>query len=433
MAIDINGLRQKRAEKIDLMEKILGKATEEGRDMSEVEATAYDELKVEAEGLAGQIKRADEVAKLKADLARPVTPAAETPAHVAAEQKAKVEPRAKDPNDKGIGFARMVRALVAAKGSPFVAAQIAEKQFGDSYIAKALAAGDAQAGGFLVPQEYSAEIIELLRPMTVLRQAGALVMPMRGSVDIPRLASGTSAGYIGENSNITKTEPTFGNIKATERKLAAVVPVSNDLIRLSNPKADALVRDDLVASMAVTEDSYFLRGVGGGNSPKGIRYWANSSNIAGSAGTSAANIETDLKNLMQALMGNNVRMIKPVWIMSPRTKNALWILRDSNGNLVFPEIRDGKLWGYPVYATNQVPTTLGGGSDSELYLVDMADVVIAENEQIMIDVSDVAAYHDGSNVIAAFSQDQTVIRAIARHDLVVRHDYSVAVRTGVGY
>lgn len=432
MAIDINGLRQTRAVKVDGMETLLAKAQQEQRELTEVETLTFDELKAEAENLEKTIGRAEEVQKLKASLAKAVEmPSDDAPAQVA--KKTKAEPAAKSDEDKGLGFARIVRALVAAKGSPYVAAQIAENKFGDKDVAKALAAGDASAGGFIVPDKYSSEIIELLRPMSVVRRSGALVMPMEGSVDIPRLTAGTTATYIGENQNITKTEPTFGNLKATERKLAAIVPISNDLIRLSNPKADALVRDDLVASMAVTEDAYFLRGAGGGNSPKGIRYWALAGNVAGSAGTSATNIETDLKNLIQALESNNVRMIRPVWIMSPRTKNALWVLRDANGNLVFPEIRDGKLWGYPVQTTNQVPTNLGGGTDSELYFADMADVVIAENAQIMIDVSDTAAYHDGSNVVAAFSQDQTVIRAIARHDLVVRHDASVAVRTGVAY
>ena len=432
MAIDINGLRQTRAVKADGMETLLAKAQQEQRELTEVETLTFDELKAEAENLEKTIGRAEEVQKLKASLAKAVEmPSDDAPAQVA--KKTKAEPAAKSDEDKGLGFARIVRALVAAKGSPYVAAQIAENKFGDKDVAKALAAGDASAGGFIVPDKYSSEIIELLRPMSVVRRSGALVMPMEGSVDIPRLTAGTTATYIGENQNITKTEPTFGNLKATERKLAAIVPISNDLIRLSNPKADALVRDDLVASMAVTEDAYFLRGAGGGNSPKGIRYWALAGNVAGSAGTSATNIETDLKNLIQALESNNVRMIRPVWIMSPRTKNALWVLRDANGNLVFPEIRDGKLWGYPVQTTNQVPTNLGGGTDSELYFADMADVVIAENAQIMIDVSDTAAYHDGSNVVAAFSQDQTVIRAIARHDLVVRHDASVAVRTGVAY
>lgn len=431
MAIDINGLRQNRAVKVDGMETLLAKAQLEQRDLTEVESTAFDELKAEAENLEGTIKRAEDVQKLKASLAKPIDLPTDDSA---AQPSRKAEPTARNDAEKGLGFARIVRALVAAKGSPYVAAQIAENKFGDKDVAKALAAGDASAGGFIVPDKYSSEIIELLRPMSVIRRSGALVMPMEGSVDIPRLTAGTTATYIGENRDITKTEPTFGNLKATERKLAAIVPISNDLIRLSNPKADALVRDDLVASMAVTEDTYFLRGAGGGNSPKGIRHWASSGNVAGSAGTSATNIETDLKNLIQALESNNVRMIRPVWIMSPRTKNALWVLRDANGNLVFPEIRDGKLWGYPVQTTNQVPTNLGGGgAESELYFADMADVVIAENAQIMIDVSDTAAYHDGSNVVAAFSQDQTVIRAIARHDLVVRHDASVAVRTAVAY
>lgn len=439
-AIDLAALRQKRAQHVDAMESLVAKATNDNRDMSEAEATAYDEFKGEVAGLDSQIKRAEEVQKLKAELLTPPPANRDNPtgtpgAPAVRRSTSGGERRASnddDPEQKGLGFARIVRCLVAGKGNPFHAAEFAQRHFGDAEVAKALTAGDGSAGGFLVPANYSAEIIELLRARAVLRRAGAKVIPMSGSVDIPRMTGGTQAGYVGENQNATKTEPTFGNLKAVERKLAAIVPISNDLIRLSSPKADQLVRDDLIASMAVTEDSYFLRGAGTGNAPKGIRNWANSANVTGSAGTSAANIETDLKNLIQALEGNNVMMIQPVWIMSPRSKNALWVLRD-NGNLVFPEIRDGKLWGYPVHVTNQVPTSLGGGSESEIYFADMSDVVIAENETIAIDVSDTAAYHDGSAVVAAFSQDQTVIRAIARHDLVVRHDYSVAVKTGVAY
>jgi heptaprenylglyceryl phosphate synthase len=58
-------------------------------------------------------------------------------------------------------------------------------------------------------------------------------------------------------------------------------------------------------------------------------------------------------------------------------------------------------------------------------------VVIGDALNLQIDVSQEAAYHDGSNVVAAFSLDQTVIRAIIETDMVMRHDAAVTVLSGV--
>jgi HK97 family phage major capsid protein len=107
----------------------------------------------------------------------------------------------------------------------------------------------------------------------------------------------------------------------------------------------------------------------------------------------------------------------------------LMTVRDANGNFAFrEELLSGKLWNFPYGTTTQIPVNLGGGADeSEVYLVDMADVVIGDATSIIIDASTEAAYHDGANVVAAFSQDQTVVRAIVQHDIGMRHDASVAV------
>ena len=258
------------------------------------------------------------------------------------------------------------------------------------------------------------------------------MLPLNGSTLLPRLVSGTSAGYVGENTNIPKSEPTFGQLRLTERKLAVLVPISNDLIRTSSPRADTLVRDDIVQGMSVTEDANFIRGLGTGNGPKGLRYWAHAGNVLDTTGATSAQIESDLARMVGALEGNNVMMVNPVWLMSSRSKNALYVRRDDAGALTFPEVREGRLWGHPIFTTNSIPTNLGGGgNESELYLADMADVVLADANAIAIDVSDTAAYHDGATLVSAYSQDQTVIRAIARHDLAVRHDRSVAVLTGI--
>jgi HK97 family phage major capsid protein len=422
---DILVLRKKRGEVVDRMEGILAVAGDV--DLSADEQKSFDDAKAEVEALDARIKRSEEFEAMKA---KNLVPAIEEKATVV------IHAEAKAPKAKGTDFARIVRCLAASKGNVRDAAYVAEQTFGTdgADIAKALGAATGSAGGFLVPESYSSEIIELLRNQAIVRRAGAMTMPLvNGNLSVPKLTAGSTASYIGENTNISSSQPTMGQIRMTARTLAALVPISNQLIRFSSPQADSVVRDDLVSGLAVTEDAAFLRDQGLSAAPKGIRYWANSGNVFASAGTTAANIETDFKGAINKLESNNVRMIRPVWFMSPRTKNALWVLRDVSGALIFPELRDGNLWGYPVLVSNNIPTNLGSGSDSEIYFVDMADAVIAEDQSIVIDVSDTAAYHDGSNVIAAFSQDQTVIRAIMRHDFAMRHDYSAAIVTGVGY
>lgn len=340
--------------------------------------------------------------------------------------------------EKGLMFGRIVRALAAGKGDAEKGLAFVKANWKDAAIIgqmeKALAAGIGPAGGFIVPVEYSTEIIEYLRAQAIVRRMKPTVMPMpTGTITIPKLAGGAAAGYVGENQNISNTQQTFGSLTLTYKKLAALTPVSNDLIRFATPSADTIVRDDLVAAMAVREDLAFLRGDGTANTPRGIRNWIPSGNILTMTGSvTLATVTYDLGRLILALKNNNIPMIRPGWMFAPRVEMYLMTLQTSTGNYAFrDEMLQGKLWGLPYATSTQIPTNLGGGTESEVYMVDFRDVVLGESEQIILDVSQEAAYYDGSQVIAAFSQDQTVIRAMSMHDLGMRHDASAAVLTGV--
>ena len=349
-----------------------------------------------------------------------------------AENLRKEVTRVEEKRDKGLQVARMVRALAATKGDPERAAVYAKKNFDDDEIVKALEVSTPQAGGYIVPEQYSAEIIELLRPQTVVRRMGAVTVPMpTGTLNIPTLAGGGSASYIGENTDIPKTQPSFGTVQLTWKKLAAIVPISNDLLRFSSPAADMIVRDDLVAAMAQREDAAFIRDDGENNTPKGLRFWAPSVNaIPANATASLDTVTTDLGKLVLALKQANVRFIRPGWLMSPRTEMYLLTLRDGNGNYAFrPEMLAGRLFGYPYAVTTQIPENLEG-NETEVYLVDFADAIIGESTQLIIDASTEASYID-DGLKSAFSLDQTVIRVIAEHDFAMRHAASVAVLTGV--
>lgn len=428
-------LRQKRAELVAELEALAAPKDDAGNDVdfTEDHQKAFDAKDAEINGVDAEIEREARLEKARAAAARPLPSTDPAPAMTPAEPAA--------PRVKGGAFANIVQALGACKGIPQLAASYAEGQnWADKDgIAKALGSSTAAGGGFIVPDQYSSDIIELLRNETVIMRAGPKFMPLSGTSNVAKLTAGANGGYIGENTNIGKEQQTFGQLRMTAKKLASLVPVSNDLIRNSSPSVTSLIRDDMVSGLSVTADAAFIRDLGTGAAPKGIRYWAASGNVTATNGTTAANIESDLSDAMGALQDNNSPMVRPVWLMAPRSHRHLYKLRDTNGNLVYPELRqtdggapNGRLYGYPVFLTNNIPTNLGGSSnETEIYFVDMAQVVIGEETGIELMVSDTAAYHDGSSVVAAFSQDQTVIRAIMRHDLVVRHDVSVAVKTGV--
>lgn len=314
--------------------------------------------------------------------------------------------------------------------------KIAKERWGENDPAtkifeKALSAGTESEGAALLSEEVSADVIELLRPASAVRKQNPVMAPMdNGVLRLPKLTGGASAGYIAENADAPKTQQAFGSVRATAHKLAALVPISNDLLRRKGPGVETMARDDIVAAIAQKSDITFIRSDGSNGEPKGLKSWAPAANVIDANATiNAQNVVHDLGQLIQVLADGNVRFLRPGWLMSHRTWLYLLTLLDNNNNFIFrEEVKAGTLFGYPIARTSQIPNNLGGGSnESEIYLVDFADVVIAEATTILLDASSEAAYNDGSAVVAAFSMDQTVIRAIVEHDLVMRHDESIAM------
>lgn len=350
---------------------------------------------------------------------------------------------------RGLALARVARSILAARrdGQGPEQALNLLKQWGNrdlaeewgDFRAKAMTAGDATAGGFIVPVQYVQDFVAFLRARTVVRKLGAPTIPLpTGTAKMGKATAGSTANYVGESTNAPKTQLATGQLTLSFKKLMALVPVSNDLLRYSSPGADMIVRNDLVAAMSVKEDAAFIRGDGNDGSPRGMRYWAPGANVIAANGTaSIQNTASDLGKLMQQLMNANIPMINPVWIMSPRTRNFLMTLITTVGNFIYKdEMAGGTLWGYPFGVTTGVPDNLntsgaGNNNEGEIYFVDIGQSLIGEAETLTIDASREAAYNDGSTVQSAWSRDETTIRAIAEHDFVMRYDAAVAVLTQV--
>jgi len=332
----------------------------------------------------------------------------------------------------GIAAARMVRAYAMAGGNVEKAAWLSKRLWDDdvgSVVTRAFSVGDFAGGGFLLPADMARELIDLFRPLNVVRAAGARTVPMpNGSLTWPRLSQDAAAQYVGELTAIPTSEPKGGQIILTAKKLAGLALISNDLLRTdAGPDADRTVRDSLVEALANREDRAFLRDDGTNYKPKGIRYWSNNVISVG------ATEEDTIVAALNALAEDNVPLRNLAWFMASRTYFALTKVRTTNGERVFPELDRNMLRGFPVFVSNNIPTNLGGGgNESEIYLVYMPDAVIAEMGGMEIAVDSSASIDTGGGTtVNLFQSDATAVRAIMRHDFALLHDESAAVVTGV--
>jgi len=341
---------------------------------------------------------------------------------------------------KGIRASRVLKATLAARlgGSNDVEGKL--KAWGYHEEASVFAKEKAMTqnvfaeGGALVPAEYSAELIELLRNKTAVRQLGARVLPMGASLEMPSQDQAGTAYYVGEGIAITLSEQKVGSMKLSEKKLAGLVVVSNDLIRNAVFSAEEFVRDDLVQVLALKEDYTALFGTGGEYSPRGLVSLIDASHqyaatAAAPTAPTLAEVKKELAKAKRKLKTANIPMVRLGWVISPRTEELLYSITDGNGNSVFQAALDsGTLHGAPVIVTNQIPENPGGTSaESRIISGDWSQFLIGESMQPQIEVFPNAAYDSAGTVKSGISQDQSVVRALAKHDFNTRYNKAFVI------
>lgn len=397
---------------------------------------AFAKHEADIKNLDAQIARKLKAQALARDGAQPVGATRSIPAAPETDEYVK---------DKSLVVGGIVRLAAMSKGNIDSAANLAPRAYGERHPVadamgkmKALSTGIGSAGGFVVPPDFATSVIALLYPLTVIRKAGARVIPMpNGTMTLPKLTGGARAQWVGETRAPGESGPQFGQVVATAKKLMALVPVSNDMMRYANPGFDAKVRDDLVMQLALAEDEAGIRSMGTQFTPRGLRSFVLPTHkIISTADFTIVTVSQELGGLQTKIEESNIPGLKPCFIMRPRTKNYLMNLMNSQGVYVFrDEMSAGKLLGWPFFTTTQVPDnlTVGGNSDcSEVYAADMNEFVIYESRQIELAISTEGSFTDANGQQQnSFSQDMSLIRALTAVDFQMDHDEGVAVLEGV--
>jgi HK97 family phage major capsid protein len=459
----IHELQADRAKAFEAYEAVATK-----KDFAAVDQPEYDRVKAEVVRIDGEITRAKEAQELAAKSAQPVAGQDSTRATVPAAPETD-----RYVKEKSLLLGGVAKMIGVGGGNLYGARQASVDLYGENHpVTKALITSSGSAGGFIVPPDVMNEVIPLLRALAVVRAAGPRNLPMpRGTMTLPGQAAAATASYGSEVKAISQTQQKLNQIVASFKKLTALVPVSNDMMRYADPAVDAFVRDDLVKVIALREDLAFILGDGTQDTPRGylsfanawvlagggtVGAWSTSANstlavngtdpanstggnfISSTANYTLATAAQELGGAVNRLDQANVPDNKRVWFMNPRSYNYLFNVQNSLGVYVYrDELIRGTLLGYPFKKTTQIGTNYwdAAGSNKDLsfiFLVEMTEDIILDSMQLELAVSREGSYVDSTGAtVSAFQNDQTIIRAVAEHDHQLRHDAAVAVIQGV--
>lgn len=308
--------------------------------------------------------------------------------------------------------------------------------------AKAMTEGTDSSGGFLVPPDISDELIRLRDAGGVLRN---LIPSQQITVDELRIAAvdnGLAVAWTAELAEKIQSQFTFSELSANVFTAAGLSVASNQLLADNKFNVDQMIFADFAKRFVSLEETAFLNGSGTGQ-PLGIRKTAGVTSIPlkGTKATDLIDAITDAVTTIYTEYFGGPNAI----VMHPRTWGFLVKAREEgtpNGYVVGAPstiygrnpgdnlpgytgapLPRGELLGLPVYTSPNVPTNLGEGEESCVFVGNWSEALILDREGITTATSE----H------VFFTSNQTVFRSEERVGFsAARYPKAFAVVEGSG-
>lgn len=308
--------------------------------------------------------------------------------------------------------------LASTKGD-----QKAVERLNESMEGKAMTVGTSSAGGYLVPDQYSQEVLQLRFQAAVLEPLFSRIQVTSDTLRIASVTGGLTAGWVAELAEKPAADLTFGEISTGVFTVAGLAVASNQLLSYAGSQIDRLVNAELARRINRVIEIAIINGSGTGQ-PKGI---------LGTTGVgTTALTSTDVDDLLDAV-SDAITAIYTDFIdapnaivMHPRTWGRIAKARDTNGAYLIGsataprqdrtavaglpgfgggQVPRGELFGLPVYTTANVPTNLGSGTNESRVIVGKFDEgLVLDRGGITVDKSE-HVYFTSNQTIFRGEQD----------------------------
>lgn len=408
----IADLRETRAAKIAEMRALADAADNDNRDLSDNERTRFDTLKNDVSQIESRIARAEHltelerhteaqavtghggVAELEArySIGRAVAEFLDTGRLTGVEGEYAREHRTGRQN----GFAAPVSAFL-----------------GDERRYVGTQTPAVGPGGNLVPTQLG-PLIDRPRPVLQVQRLGATTLSgLRANLDLPRLKSSGSVGWVGEHAEGPQVDPTFDKVSMTPHTVTGNYELSRRML-IQAPQIEQVLRTDIGYLLAQALDLAAVYGQGG-NSPTGITTTAGVRKIAFGAGREVS----DWINLSAKLIGaiDSANIVGGTgFLSSPQVRaEALKLLSADGVPLGVPVIFHGER----VEWSGQVPASRGSSTNlSDIIFGSWSDLIIGYWSSVDIVLN---PYAD-----SVAKKGGAYLHAFLDADVAIRHSESFA-------
>jgi HK97 family phage major capsid protein len=317
-----DGLKQRRGDLLDRLEKLAKGAEREERLFTADEQAEWEKLQREVADLDTKLKgQLEAEALLRGDATgQSITPGGGPRltlddgtvirALSKADKLTDTLPRRTGLGDEPASLARALRGIVLGDWSK---ANRVERAMGEGVLA---------GGGYAVPSELSALWLDNARAASVCMQAGAVTIPMNtATMRIVRVDGDPTVYFRQEHQPITESDLVFAGVDLKARTAGILCRVSVELLE-DSPIANQAIETAMSASMGLAFDRAMLAGDGNqvapADNPTGLLYAAGVNEIP-AVGAPAYNDFIDA--YVTVLNANGA---PNAWVLGPTAAGTLW-------------------------------------------------------------------------------------------------------------
>jgi HK97 family phage major capsid protein len=250
----------------------------------------------------------------------------------------------------------------------------------------------ATAGGYMVPDEFRATILEIAMEGAIVRPRATVIPMGTDSIKMPawnqdshatNFYGGVLGYWVGEGNGITDSSAAVKEVALTVNALCGLNYQSLRLLKASPMGVAGLLEKGFGNVIRFMEDQSFIDGAGT-TQPVGII--GCDCEVAISRAGAGAIAAADIVGMYAAFMGN---LSNAVWIANKTTFPQLYALKDGGNNqLWIPSLVPGvpgTLLGIPIIFSEKASAL---GTKGDLILADFGYYLIGDLGELAIDYSD---------------------------------------------
>ena len=294
---------------------------------------------------------------------------------------------------KGTLFTRYAMAVAAGKGSLSDTLAYAKRWEGQTpevlrYIKAVAGSSVAESPGWgselVAPTNLAAEFVELLRHATIIgRIDGFRRVPFNVRVVVQ--TGGSTVNWVGEKAPKPVSELDFTTMTLGYDKIAGIVVLTEELVRLSSPSAEETVRRDLTEQISQFMDEQFIDPAvaAGANNPASV---TNGVTAVPASGTTLDDLLTDLNTALGKFDDAHLSTAGVTAVTTPPVARGISALRNPLGvqdSQVGMTSTGGTIMGIPVIISDSV-------NDGNIVFIKASEILLADDGRTTLDASNQA-------------------------------------------